>query len=106
MDLTAQQQIVAKAALFAQEKLEADRSGHDWWHVDRVARTANLIAQEENADAFLCEIALQCVRWKARWYRMPTGLMPLAQWGYPACLLIRGLKADPYMYLASHQERI
>jgi uncharacterized protein len=57
MDLTTQQKVVTNAAQFAQEKLKSDSSGHDWWHVDRVARTANIIAQEENADSFVCELA-------------------------------------------------
>jgi uncharacterized protein len=57
MELTTQQQVIANAAQFAQEKLKSDSSGHDWWHVDRVARTATLIAQEEKADAFVCELA-------------------------------------------------
>jgi uncharacterized protein len=57
MELTALQQVAANAAQFAQDKLKSDSSGHDWWHVDRVARTAMLIAQEEDADPFVCEIA-------------------------------------------------
>jgi uncharacterized protein len=57
MDLTLQQHILANASRFAQEKLQSDSSGHDWWHVDRVARTASKIAQEENADAFICELS-------------------------------------------------
>jgi uncharacterized protein len=57
MDITAQQRILANAAHFAQEKLAADSSGHDWWHVDRVARTACKIAQVEKADAFICQLA-------------------------------------------------
>jgi uncharacterized protein len=57
MDLSPKHQVIANAVEFAQEKLKADSSGHDWWHVERVARTANLLAQEENADAFVCEIA-------------------------------------------------
>jgi uncharacterized protein len=57
MDITFQQRILANAANFAQEKLSADSSGHDWWHVDRVARTACKIAQVEKADVFICELA-------------------------------------------------
>src|SRR5712692_3780457 len=57
MDNLAEKQIITNAAHFAQEKLQADSSGHDWWHVDRVARTAGKIAQVEKADAFVCELA-------------------------------------------------
>jgi uncharacterized protein len=57
MDILAQQQLITNAAHFAQEKLQADSSGHDWWHVDRVTRTASKIARAEKADAFVCELA-------------------------------------------------
>jgi uncharacterized protein len=57
MDITTKQNILANATLFAQKKLAADSSGHDWWHVDRVARTACKIALVEKADVFICELA-------------------------------------------------
>jgi uncharacterized protein len=57
MDITFQQRILANAAHFAQVKLSADSSGHDWWHVDRVARTSCKIAQVEKADMFVCQLA-------------------------------------------------
>jgi uncharacterized protein len=57
MDSEAKQTILVNATRFAQEKLAADSSGHDWWHVDRVARTACKIAKVENADSFICELA-------------------------------------------------
>ncbi|NHN30005.1 HD domain-containing protein [Paenibacillus agricola] len=50
-------QVIAEAAFYAREQLEQDSSGHDWWHVDRVTRTALLIAKEETADPFICELA-------------------------------------------------
>lgn len=57
MNIATQQLILANAAHFAQQKLGADSSGHDWWHVDRVARTASKLAHVEKADAFICELA-------------------------------------------------
>jgi uncharacterized protein len=57
MDITMQQRILTNATQFAQEKLAADSSGHDWWHVNRVARTASRIAHLEKADGFICELA-------------------------------------------------
>jgi uncharacterized protein len=39
------------------EKLAADSSGHDWWHIYRVVQNAKTIAREENADPFVCELA-------------------------------------------------
>jgi uncharacterized protein len=35
----------------------AGDSSHDWWHVYRVWQTARRIASEENADAFVVELA-------------------------------------------------
>ncbi|MFE5323272.1 HD domain-containing protein [Paenibacillus sp. NPDC056579] len=49
--------ILLEAAAFAKKELEADSSGHDWWHIARVARTARLLAMEEQADLFVCELA-------------------------------------------------
>lgn len=36
---------------------EGEASGHDWWHVDRVTKTALTISKEEGADIFICEMA-------------------------------------------------
>jgi uncharacterized protein len=51
------ERILGAAAAFAQDKLAGDHSGHDWWHVDRVARTARTIAKAEGADVFVCVLA-------------------------------------------------
>jgi uncharacterized protein len=34
-----------------------DATGHDYYHMERVARTANQIAMNEKADIFICEAA-------------------------------------------------
>jgi len=49
--------LLQHAAAYAKRELESDSSGHDWWHIVRVARSARLIALEENADVFVCELA-------------------------------------------------
>lgn len=46
-----------QAAAFIRERLAGDASGHDWWHIDRVRRTAVALAREEGADAAVCELA-------------------------------------------------
>jgi uncharacterized protein len=51
------ERVLAAAAAWARAKLAHDSSGHDWWHIDRVVRTARTIAREERADAFVCELA-------------------------------------------------
>jgi uncharacterized protein len=57
MKIEDQENTLKLAAAFAQDKLAHDSSGHDWWHVDRVARAARTIAKEEGADGFVCELA-------------------------------------------------
>lgn len=49
--------IIREAEAFARERLERDASGHDWWHVRRVANTALTLAEAELADPFVCELA-------------------------------------------------
>jgi uncharacterized protein len=50
-------QLLAEARAHVRERLEGDSSGHDWWHIERVVRLARRLAEEEGADAFLCELA-------------------------------------------------
>lgn len=42
---------------FVREKLAGDSSGHDWWHIDRVRRTALNLAKIEDADPLIVELA-------------------------------------------------
>lgn len=49
--------LLTEAAQFARQQLERDSSGHDWWHIQRVTKLALIIAREEGADAFICELA-------------------------------------------------
>lgn len=51
------EQIIRKTAEFARETLSGDGSGHDWWHVYRVWKTAVKIAKLEQADLFVAELA-------------------------------------------------
>jgi uncharacterized protein len=49
--------VIEAARRYAREQLEQDSSGHDWWHIDRVTRSALLLAREEGADLFICELS-------------------------------------------------
>ncbi|RXT04893.1 HD domain-containing protein [Ammoniphilus sp. CFH 90114] len=51
------EKILQAAVSFARQELEKDASGHDWWHIYRVAQTSKTIAKEERADLFICELA-------------------------------------------------
>lgn len=52
-----EQQLVRKAKEFAKRELGRDATGHDWWHVHRVRNLALELAEMENADRFVCELA-------------------------------------------------
>ncbi|WP_248924881.1 HD domain-containing protein [Paenibacillus hamazuiensis] len=51
------QAVLEAAARYARETLENDASGHDWWHIYRVDRLAETIANAEGADVFVCRLA-------------------------------------------------
>lgn len=48
---------IALTEQFVKDFLEGDRSGHDWWHIERVRKMTKKIAVEEGADLFICEMA-------------------------------------------------
>jgi uncharacterized protein len=49
--------VLARTEAFVRERLGGEGTGHDWWHVERVRRTALRLAREEGADAYLVELA-------------------------------------------------
>lgn len=49
--------IIRETVLFVKKGLEGKESGHDWWHIYRVWKTAKKIADIEEADMFLVELA-------------------------------------------------
>ncbi|MDY4762117.1 HD domain-containing protein [Streptococcus thoraltensis] len=53
----ADESIIREAEFFVKSVLGGDSSGHDWWHIERVRKLAIRIAQEENANIFICELA-------------------------------------------------
>lgn len=42
---------------FVRSELENEGSGHDWWHIFRVTKTARRIAEKEGADLLICTMA-------------------------------------------------
>ncbi|MGO4791196.1 DUF3658 domain-containing protein [Paenibacillus sp. 2KB_20] len=50
-------QIIQQAQGFARSVHDRDASGHDWWHVQRVARIARLLAYLEGANPYICELS-------------------------------------------------
>jgi uncharacterized protein len=52
-----QMRILAAAEEYARSELRAEGSGHDWRHIERVRNLARVIAREEDADLYVCELA-------------------------------------------------
>ena len=50
-------ELVARTDDFVRKTLAGDSSGHDWWHIDRVRKTALRIATVEGADRDTVELA-------------------------------------------------
>ncbi|SMF86003.1 uncharacterized protein SAMN05661091_3244 [Paenibacillus uliginis N3/975] len=50
-------EVLKQARLFVRKELEHDSSGHDWWHIVRVTRTAKMLAMTEGADEYICELS-------------------------------------------------
>ena len=52
-----QQDIIQKTAEYIQQEFSDDSSGHDWWHIYRVWKSALAICEIEKADAFIVQLA-------------------------------------------------
>jgi uncharacterized protein len=52
-----QEKIIADAVDFVKAELADAEGGHDWWHIYRVWKTARKIAQWEDVDLFVVELA-------------------------------------------------
>ena len=49
--------VVDRTRAFVRERCDGEPSGHDWWHIERVCRTAVALAREEDADLYVVELA-------------------------------------------------
>ncbi|TDQ04542.1 HD domain-containing protein [Labedaea rhizosphaerae] len=49
--------VIARAEQLAKDKLGSESTGHDWWHVQRVRDVAVQIAEKEEANRFVVELA-------------------------------------------------
>jgi len=57
LTLEQKQNILEQTRAYAQRTLMADSTGHDWWHIHRVAELAVVIARDEGLDEFVVELA-------------------------------------------------
>lgn len=49
--------LIHRTVDYVRHKMSGDSSGHDWWHIDRVWRTARMLADAEGADREVVELA-------------------------------------------------
>jgi len=50
-------EIIQKTERFIESEFRSEGSGHDWFHVDRVRKMALRIAEQEDCDLFIVEMA-------------------------------------------------
>jgi uncharacterized protein len=51
-------EVIKRTKSFVKEKMKADASGHDWFHVERVLKLATYISKKEkNVDIFIVQLA-------------------------------------------------
>lgn len=50
-------EILKSTQIFIKNQFSGETTGHDYYHIQRVVKTARKIASEENADLFLVELA-------------------------------------------------
>ncbi|MFW5657558.1 MAG: HD domain-containing protein [Bacteroidota bacterium] len=48
--------IVPRTANYIKKELQGEGTGHDWWHVERVWKSAKTIARSENANLLVVEL--------------------------------------------------
>jgi len=56
-DKTKQDNIIAEAVAFAKAFHDKDDTGHDWWHIHRVSKMTERLADSEGADRFVSLLA-------------------------------------------------
>ena len=49
--------MIEKTKEFVKDKLYGEGSGHDWFHIERVYNLSRYLAEKENADSFIVEMA-------------------------------------------------
>jgi uncharacterized protein len=50
--------VIRNAETFVQHRLAREGTGHDWWHIERVRKSACLICKTEKADPFIVDLAI------------------------------------------------
>lgn len=51
------EKVIEHTVEFVRSELGGEGSGHDWWHIYRVTKLTETIAQREGANLFICKMA-------------------------------------------------
>lgn len=81
--MQAEDSIIAATQHYVRSVLAKDSTGHDWWHVYRVWRTAKYIATKEDANLLIVELAAllhDIADWKFHDGDMTIGPQLAKQW--------------------------
>jgi uncharacterized protein len=57
MDDATHRDVIARTADYVRDLLADDSSGHGWWHIERVWKTALSLAEREGADCYVVALA-------------------------------------------------
>jgi uncharacterized protein len=57
MSKSSQEKIILSVAKQVRQKFDKEGTGHDWWHIERVWKTAKHISQKEGGNLFVIELA-------------------------------------------------
>ena len=52
-----EEEILNRTIIYVKKELQGAEGGHDWWHIERVWKNAKLIAQSEQVNIFIVELA-------------------------------------------------
>jgi uncharacterized protein len=75
--------IINETKEYVKNKLQGECTGHDWWHTLRVYRTAKYIAEKENANLFIVELAAllhDIADWKFNKDNIDIGVYVSEEW--------------------------
>ncbi len=80
------EEIIQRTADYVKGEFERDSSGHDWWHIARVWKTALALCKQEGADVYTVELAAllhDLDDWKLARLPSPPTPLPVGE-GRPA----------------------
>ncbi|WP_010273496.1 HD domain-containing protein [Paenibacillus senegalensis] len=97
-----QQDWLRRTELFVKEELGADKTGHDWWHIERVLRMTEYLVEREGGDLFLCRMAalLHDVADEKLNIDKQSGLDKVKQW--LEHLQVPEEQSNPIMYIITY----